>query len=150
MNQPSQSPALEAIRKFLVLYRYLRHYGRNTQCQGVRGRDLSTLRYLHEEGPMTIGQICDYLFISASSTSELVSRMEEARYVSRRRSREDSRVVYVELTPEGERLAADTPTGGIPLLRERIKALSPDQLVLVDEAFTKLIQVMEIDRHEFE
>ncbi len=150
MVEQPQSLALEATRKFLVLYRYLRHYGRNTQCEGVRGRDMSTLRYLHEEGPLTISQIGEYLFISASSTSELVSRMEEGGYVARRRSREDSRVVYVELTAKGEQLAEATPTGGIPLLRERIKMLGRDELDKIDEALTSLIQVMEIDPHDFE
>jgi len=150
VNQEPSNPALEAIQKFLVLYRYLRHYGRNAQSPGLRGRDLSTLRYLYEEGPMTVGQIREYLFISTSSTSELVSRMEEAGNVARRRSKEDSRVVFVALTPEGERVAQETPTGGVPLLRERIKALPKEDLALIDEAFTKLIQVMEIDAHDFE
>jgi len=149
MVQQSQSLALEATRKFLVLYRYLRHYGRTMQCEGVRGRDMSTLRYLHETGPLTISQISEYLFISTSSASELVSRMEEAGYMSRRRSQEDSRVVYVELTPKGTQLADTTPTGGIPLLRERIKGLHQEQLNKIDEALTLLIQVMEIDPNDF-
>lgn len=149
MVQQSQSLALEATRKFLVLYRYLRHYGRAMQCEGVRGRDMSTLRYLHETGPLTISQISEYLFISTSSASELVSRMEEAGYMSRRRSQEDSRVVYVELTPKGTQLADTTPTGGIPLLRERIKGLHQEQLNKIDEALTLLIQVMEIDPNDF-
>jgi len=141
---------LDAAQKFVVLYRYVRRYGRRMQCEGVRGRELSTLRRLHEVGPMTIGQICEYLFISASSTSELVSRMEEAGYVARRRSKEDSRVVYVGLTPEGTRLAEETALGGIPLLRERVQALSEDQLARLDEALSDLIRIMEIDPNEFQ
>jgi DNA-binding MarR family transcriptional regulator len=150
VTQDSGMLALEAVQKFIVLYRYLRRYSRNLQCQGVRGRELSTLRYLHEEGPLTIGQISDYLFISVSSTSELISRMEEAGYVVRRRSTVDSRVVFVELTFKGHQLAEETPTGGIPLLRERIKALPHDELVLIDEAFSRLIGVMEIDAQDYE
>ncbi len=149
MVQQSQSLALEATRKFLVLYRYLRHYGRTMQCEGVRGRDMSTLRYLHEAGPLTIGQISEYLYISTSSASELVSRMEEAGYVSRRRSQDDSRVVFVELTSKGLQLADTTPAGGVPLLRERIKGLHQDQLDKIDEALAMLIQVMEIEPNDF-
>jgi DNA-binding MarR family transcriptional regulator len=150
MTQQSQNPALEATRKFLVLYRYLRRYGHDTHHEGVRGRDMSTLRYIHEEGPLTIGQISEYLFINTSSASELVTRMEEAGYLVRRRSHEDCRVVYVELTPKGQQLAEATPTGGIPLLRERIKTLNEEQLNQIDEAFTTLIQVMEIDPNAFQ
>lgn len=145
----SQNGTLDVIQKFLVLYRYVRRYARKTQCEGVRGRELSTLRYLKEVGPLTIGQITQYLFLSASSASELVSRMEEAGYVTRRRSTEDSRVVFVELTPEGRKLGDETPLGGIPLLRERIKTLSHDRIELVDEALSSLIEIMEIDPNEF-
>lgn len=141
--------ALDVIQKFLVLYRYIRRYSRKTQCAGVRGRELSTLRYLKETGPVTIGQITQYLFLSASSASELVSRMEEAGYVERRRSTQDSRVVFVELTPEGRTLAEETPLGGIPLLRERLKTLDPRRLQLIHDAFDNLIEIMEIDSNEF-
>jgi MarR family transcriptional regulator, organic hydroperoxide resistance regulator len=144
-----QDTTLDVIQKFLVLYRYVRHYARKTQCEGVRGRELSTLRYLNEAGPMTIGQVTQYLFLSASSASELVSRMEEAGYVTRRRSTEDSRVVFVELTAKGQVLAEETPLGGIPLLRERVKALSPERLRSIDEALSSLIEIMEINPNEF-
>lgn len=148
MAQETQKAALDVTQKFLVLYRHLRRYSRKTQCEGVRGRGLVTLRYLNEAGPLTIGQICEYLFISGSSTSELVSRLEEAGYLERRRSTKDSRVVYVELTPKGREIAEQPPSGGIPLLRERIKALPSDRLQLLDEAFASLIEIMEIDSND--
>ena len=114
MAQETQKAALDATQKFLVLYRHIRRYSRKTHCDGVRGRDLATLRYLSEAGPLTIGQICEYLFISGSSTSELVSRLQEAGYLMRRRSTKDSRVVYVELTPKGRKIAEQLlPQGGV-------------------------------------
>jgi len=136
--------AAEAFHRFLTLYRYLRAYSRDINAQGIRGRELSTLRYLLEAGPVTIGQVCDYLFISVSATSEQLSRMEEAGYVARTRSKQDSRVVYVELTPEGRRIAEETPLGGIPLLRERIKMLSPERLAQAGDVFGEILEVMEI------
>jgi DNA-binding MarR family transcriptional regulator len=151
LTEPSQQAlALDAIQKYLVLYRYVRHYSRKTQCKGVRGRELTTLRHLHEIGPVTIGQLCEYLFISNSATSELVSRMEDAGYVTRRRSKQDSRVVFVELTPDGQRIAEETPLGGLPLLRERIKMLSPERLQLINTAFDALIETMEIDPNAYQ
>lgn len=145
-----QDLALDTIQKYLVLYRYARHFSRKTQCKGVRGRELATLRHLHDVGPVTIGQLCEYLYISNSATSELVSRMEDAGYVARRRSTEDSRVVFVELTPAGRRIAEEMPLGGIPLLRERIKMLSLDRLQLINRAFDDLLDIMEIDQNEFQ
>ncbi len=144
MNEPEHSPALVVIQKFLTLYRYLRQYSQQMHDQGIRGREFATLRYLHEAGPCTIGQVQEYIYISASAASELLSRLENAGYVERTRCKKDQRVVYVDLTPEGRRLAEETPLGGIPLLRERIKTLSLEQLATVAAAFDILLDVMEI------
>jgi DNA-binding MarR family transcriptional regulator len=94
------------------------------------------------DGPLKIGEICNYMFISASSTSEMISRMEDAGYVTRHRCKKDNRVVYVELTNAGRELAEQTPLGGIPLLREKIHTLPSERLALVDEALTELITVL--------
>lgn len=141
MSEIDKSQALDTIRKFLDLYRYVRQYGRQVQAAGLRGREFSILRYLLE-GPLNIGEICDYMFISASSTSEMISRMESAGYVTRRRCKSDNRVVFVELTSAGRELAEKTPLGGIPLLREKMRSLPPDRLALVNEALTELIDVL--------
>lgn len=149
MTQDTQKQALDATQKFLVLYRHIRRYARKQQCAGVRGRDLVTLRYLHQQGRLPVGRIREYLFMSLSTTSELVKRLEQAGYVKRQRSTTDSRVVYVELTPKGAEIAEQPPTGGLPLLRERMKTLAPDRLARLDEALSDLIEMMEIDPDEF-
>ncbi len=141
MNELDKSLALDTMRKFLQLYRYMRHYGRKVQAAGLRGREFAILRYLLD-GPLKIGEICDYMFISASSTSEMISRMEDAGYVTRHRCKSDNRVVYVELTPAGLELAENTPLGGIPLMREKIHTLPQDRLAVVNEAMTELIHVL--------
>jgi DNA-binding MarR family transcriptional regulator len=144
VNELNRSLALETIRKFLQLYRYVRSYGRKVQAAGLRGREFSILRYLLE-GPLKMGEICDYMFISASSTSEMISRMEDAGYVQRRRCKTDNRVVYVELTDTGRELADRTPLGGIPLLRERVRKLPFERLALVNDALTELINLLGVE-----
>ncbi len=145
MTEPDHPQSQEAMQAFLKLYRYLRCYSSQMHERGIRGREFATLRYLHEAGPRTIGQIQDYIYISASATSELISRLEDEGYVARTRGKKDQRVVYVDLTPEGRRLAEETPLGGVPLLRERLKSLTPEQLDLVKSAFETLVHVMGIE-----
>ena len=141
MSELDKSLALDTIRKFLQLYRYVRHYGRKVQAAGLRGREFSVLRYL-KDGPLKIGEICKYMFISVSSTSEMISRMENTGYVTRVRCKKDNRVVFVELTPAGRELADKTPFGGIPLLREKMHTLPPDRLAQVNEALSDLIRLL--------
>jgi DNA-binding MarR family transcriptional regulator len=133
------------MHQFLTLYRHLRRYSRQMHGEGVSGRKISTLRYLFEAGPRTIGQLGKYLYISYSSTSELVKRLQEAGYVARARSSDDNRVVIVTLTASGRAMAQKTPLGGIPLLREKMKTLPPERLSLIKDALSDLIQLLEID-----
>jgi DNA-binding MarR family transcriptional regulator len=136
---------LGTIHKFLTIYRYLRTYSRQMHSEGLSGRKIATLRHLLETEPLTVGQIRDYLYISDSTTSELVAKLEEAGCVQRTRSEEDNRVVLVSLTPAGREFAQSAPLGGIPLLRERLKALPVERLILIDEALAEIKQLLGID-----
>lgn len=136
--------ASEVVRKFLVMNRYLRQYARQMDDQGIRPRDFSVLRYLEEHGPSTVGQVQEYLFRSASTTSTVLSQLEDAGYVTRARSTEDNRVVIVTLTEAGHALAQHAPMGGIPLLRRRLPRLSAEQLIQLDDALTELMNLMEV------
>ncbi len=140
-----ETAALETIQRFIRLYRHLRRYSHKMPEHRVRGRDFAMLRYLYEGGARKIGQVQKYLFISYSATSELISRMEEAGYVTRTRCKKDQRVVFVDLTETGRDVAVQTPLGGIPLLREKIKTLSPERLAVLDAAFDELLGLMEIE-----
>lgn len=137
--------ARETTQRFIHLYRHFRRYGRKMQKAGIRGRDFAMLRYLVDAGPAKIGQIQQYMYISYSTTSEMISRMEDAGYVKRTRCKKDNRVVFVNLTGTGRALAEETPLGGIPLLREKIKTLPPERLIVVNEALIELQNLMEIE-----
>jgi MarR family transcriptional regulator, organic hydroperoxide resistance regulator len=145
MNAQDQVLYLETIRTFLSVYRYLRQYSRQLHSEGFSGRKIATLRYLLEAEPLTIGQLRDYLYISDSTTSELVAKLEDAGCVERVRSEEDNRVVLVSLTPSGRESAQNAPLGGIPLLRERLKALPPEHLAMIHDALVEIKQILEID-----
>jgi MarR family transcriptional regulator, organic hydroperoxide resistance regulator len=135
---------MDTMRRFLLVYRYMRKYGREMQGSGLSGRAVSILRYLLDAGPLTVGQCRDYLYINDSSTSELIAQLEQAGHVTRTRSRADNRAVLVELTAAGRAAAQKLPLGGIPLLREKLKALPSKRLAAVNEALAELQKLLEI------
>ena len=145
MTGQDETLFLETIHTFLTVYRYLRKYSRQLHSEGFSGRKIATLRYLLEAAPLTIGQLRDYLYISDSTTSELVAKLEDAGCVQRTRSKEDNRVVLVSLTPSGRESAQSAPLGGIPLLRERLKVLPPKRAAMIHEALIEIKQMLEID-----
>jgi DNA-binding MarR family transcriptional regulator len=135
----------EAIQTFLRIHRYLRTYARRVRAEGVSGRKIAALRRLFDAGAQTVGQLGDYHYISDSSASEMVSELVQAGYVTRTRSLTDQRVVLVELTPAGVEFARNAPLGGIPLLRERLRALPPQELEEIHAALAEIARLLEID-----
>ncbi len=145
MDDQGKALYTETIHRFLTLYRYLRRCSRQLQQAGISGRKMAALRHLLEAGPRTVGQLGDYLYISDSSTSELIARLEDKGYVTRARSQVDNRVVIVSLTPAGREIAQQTPLGGVPLLRERLKTLPVERLARIHAAVTDIMNLLEID-----
>jgi DNA-binding MarR family transcriptional regulator len=145
MDGQDQKLFLGTIHTFLSVYRYLRKYSRQLHSEGFSGRQIATLRYLLKAEPLTVGQLRDYLYISDSTTSELVAKLEEAGCVQRARSEKDHRVVLVSLTPSGREFAQSAPLGGIPLLREQLKALSPERLAQIKETLSEIERLLGIN-----
>ena len=91
---------------FLALQNRSRRYARQLLDEsGLTPRDLSVMRFLLEAKSATVGQVQTYLHKSPSTISALLAQMEEKGYLTRTRSRDDNRVVIVELTPYGKKLA---------------------------------------------
>ena len=128
MTDSDQALAAEAMHKFLRINRYLRQYARQERA--------------------TVGQIQEYIYSSASAASMLISGLEDAHYVTRTRSPTDNRVVIVELTDAGRTLAERAPTGGLILLRRRLRTLPPEQLTRIDHALADIMELMEMTDDE--
>lgn len=142
MNTPDTTLYTDTVHKILELHRSIYTYGRRVHTKELSGRKISSLRYLLEAGPRTIGELRDYLYISESTASEMMSQLEESGFVTRRRSEADNRVVLVDLTPSGRDLAQKAPLGGITLLRERLKELPPERLSLISAALSDLLEIL--------
>lgn len=147
MEEGELSLSDQVFHQLLDLLRNSRLYARNIISeQGITPRQLSVLRYLHDAGPATVGQIQSYTHKSPSTTSELIAELEEMGFVIRTRSTIDNRVVHVDLTTTGREKARITPLSGLPLLRRRLSTLSGDRLQEMSGMLAEFTQLME-DRH---
>jgi DNA-binding MarR family transcriptional regulator len=68
--------------------------------------------------PLTIGDLARQTFATLNTTSALVRRMERAGLVRTRRSSRDRRLVYVKLTPLGERRLRPSTAAVVEALRK--------------------------------
>ena len=134
--------------KFLTIWRFLRQQSRQISAQGMNPRQIAVLRFLAENGPATVGEVQDYMYLSASMASTLIAQLEEAGYASRTRSDADNRVVIVALTTNGQQIVAHAPVTGLALLRRRLRTLPAERQQRINQALTDIIQLMEITESE--
>ncbi|MAG13460.1 MAG: hypothetical protein CMN78_02570 [Spirochaetales bacterium] len=133
----------DTMQSILTFNRSLRKYSKCFQSEQISGRQLATLRYLLENDQTTVGALSRYLFISESSTSEQLSRLESKGLVKRTRSPDDKRIVTVSIMAAGKKLANRIPMGGIVLLRERMRNLPEKDLQSVKNVLTLLNSLLE-------
>jgi DNA-binding MarR family transcriptional regulator len=106
------------------------------QALGLTYPQYLAMMVLWEEDGLTVGEISNRLLTDPGSLTPLLKRLEAEGLLSRTRSREDERVVVVELTDAGRALrdrAMDIPQcilGASGLDMEQLRKLQGDLLAL--------------------
>ena len=77
------------------------HYTPLLKPLGITYTQYLVLLALWEGGSATVGDLCRRLFLDNGTITPLLKKMEEAGIVSRSRSRQDERVVTVQVTEAG-------------------------------------------------
>lgn len=77
---------------------------------GLTGPQLSILRELGKESPMSIGRLADRLSLSNATVTGIVDRMVQRKLLTKERSDEDRRRVMVEATKEGMKALEKAPS----------------------------------------
>lgn len=114
----------------MALRRFLHHTERVARDVGITPRWYLLLLLIKGAPDLdersTVTDLASRLYLAQSSVTELVARVEQAGLIAREPSASDARVVYLRLTPEGERrfaLAFETLASERRALREAIAGL---------------------------
>lgn len=131
---------------YLNLLRYQHRWGHRIHKEfEISGRQLAVLRCLLQRGPLNVREIARMLYISDATTSAILERMEQAGYVRRSRSEEDSRKVVVEPSEAGRQVAAQAPMGAVWRMREHLPELPVEELEAIDQAFKRVSEIARVD-----
>lgn len=132
----------ELVRLFWGARQYDQWLQRN---HGVTGAQLSTLRVLERHGPLVQSELSARLFVSGSTLSGLLDRLEGRRLIARERPAEDRRTVRVRLTPEGQKQLARIPRGQSKFgaLRRLLKELPPAEVRRFLGTLRKMVVVLD-------
>jgi DNA-binding MarR family transcriptional regulator len=112
---------------------------------GITGPQLWVVKTIYENGGLSLGELSKRMYLNPSTITGVVDRLEKKRYVLRDRSEKDRRVVKVQLTPKGKRLAKRAPKPIQGKMIYGLRKLEKDELFLIYRSVEKLVEIMEAE-----
>jgi len=114
------------------------------ETYGITPLQYRALKLIKDKHP-TMGDLCELLYLSSSTVTELIDRLESNNLVRRIRSKEDRRVILLEITDEGISLLKNIREKKLEILSKALNLLSEDEK---DEIKRSLIRLYNILKEE--
>ena len=114
----------------------------------VSASQLNCILALYENGPLPPSRIAREMMVKSSTVTGVVDRLEQKGLVRRSRNSSDRRVINVELTEAGTRLAENAPP---PIQQKIIDGLSTlterqvNRIVKALQMLTSMLDVQDLD-----
>ncbi len=111
------------------------------QETGLTGPQLWAIRVIHEHGPINISDIAKRMYLHPTTVLGIIDRLEAGGLVSRTRSKDDRRIIWVELTENGNELVKSVPEVVQGILGGKLDGISLHDLTAIDEGLSKLVNI---------
>ena len=114
----------------------------------ITAAQLNCLLALYENGPLPPSQIAKFMMVKSSTVTGVIDRLELKGLVTRIRNSPDRRIITIELTESGRRLAENAPP---PIQRKiidgmkRLSDLEKEQIVLALAKLTNMLDVQDLE-----
>ena len=136
--------ALEALKLFRIIFKSAnRHFHEIEKVAGIGGASLWALAEIGEIENLTVSRLANSMSIHQSTASNLIDKLESKGYITRIRSIDDRRVVYLSLTELGQGVLAKAPLPHRGILPDALMRLSPETLSEINHHLSLLISGME-------
>jgi DNA-binding MarR family transcriptional regulator len=141
MPSKSPEPNLDLILESMIyLYSESRRVTRAVAEQyGLTGSQLLVLKMLEPRGQVSLSALSEEIRAKNSTVTGIVDRMERDGLVVRRRSGDDRRVVHIELTAKGKKLANDVKADPKHMFRALLEELPSRDAAELERIMTKLV-----------
>ncbi len=112
---------------------------------GITPPQYNALYILNRDGSLTMGELCQKMYLAFSTMTDLINRMERNGYIERIRDEKDRRVVRLRVTERGQRVIHEVLSA-----RLRYLSLVLDRVSAEDKArlITSLKQLHELMTQE--
>ncbi|MGO9137699.1 MAG: MarR family winged helix-turn-helix transcriptional regulator [Syntrophales bacterium] len=109
---------------------------------GITGPQLWAIKTISECSPVQVSKLAHKMYLHPATVVGILNRLEEQGLVLRTRTREDRRIVDVNLTAEGKALVARAPEVAQGLLAAGLKVLPATRLLDIASALDQLVQIL--------
>jgi len=133
----------ELLREFGTLYhtlhRILFYDWSKFMVKGMSGSQPLILEKLSVNGKHKVTDLAKVLNITSGAVTGLTDRLIANGYVTRRRSEEDRRIVYIEITPEGEKVLSEIQEHRQSIINQYFSALTEEELKQLHQLYRKVL-----------
>lgn len=134
MSPPSVSPDIKSdLDQVLEAIFYLYTESRRVTKELARradltGPQLTVVKILEIFGDLSLSELSEKIRAQNSTVTGIIDRMEREGLVTRERSKEDRRVVYIRLTQKGKELSREIPVEPMEIFRSALESLTGQEV----------------------
>lgn len=133
----------EIINGLEQIFQTLNQFAKNAEkLTELTGTQRLVLKILANDSPMRVSDLARTLNLHPSTTTGILDRLEKKELTVRTRSAEDRRSVYVNLTPLGEQIAANSPEVTRIMLVRKLEHLPQEQLTSIVEGMSLMSGIL--------
>jgi DNA-binding MarR family transcriptional regulator len=138
----------DRIRQFVSLMRRLLQAGElYTKELNKRYRvsvpQLHCLLTIHENGPLPLSRIARQIMVNSSTVTGIIDRLEQKGLARRARKSHDRRVITIELTESGKKLAEAAPPPIPQKIINGLKKLPEEEMEQIVQDLRKLTRMLD-------
>jgi DNA-binding MarR family transcriptional regulator len=118
------------------------HSKRAEHETGLTGPQLWAIKTISDQASIRVSDLARLMYLHPATVVGILDRLEARGLVSRVRSREDRRVVKVELTTVGTALVRKAPEVAQGLLVAGLEKLSSPKLKKIEESLDQMVEIL--------
>ncbi len=112
---------------------------------GLTNHQLWAVKIIADTAPIKVSELAKGMFLHPATIVGIVDRLEAKGLVVRTRSKEDRRVVKLDLTPQGMDLIANAPEAAQVKLIKGLEALPKKNLLQVVEGMERVVSILGVE-----
>lgn len=138
-TKPAISDIIDNLRRiFQILNEQSKKVEKET---GLTGPQLWAIKVIYENAPLNLSDLANRLYLHSTTVVGIVDRLETHNFVKRTRSKDDRRMVSIELTAKGKSLIKNAPEVAQGLLVAGLEELPLTHLLEINKSMKRLVNI---------